>query len=288
MKPVGWLTDASLLFVAIIWGANVVIVKFATTLMPALAFNAARIALAAILLVGWASALRAWPDRRRTLALLALGVLGNGIYQMFFVFGVKLTRAGDAAVIAASTPAFIAMLSRLRGHDVIGRRTWSGIGLAILGVGLVSGAATSGRSGASLRGDALILGGSVSWATYTVLLKPYTQEVNDVTLSALTMTGGAIALSIVSARDVATTAWGDAPTSAYVALVVSAIAGLIFAYMFWYRGVRILGATRTAMYSYLQPVFAVLIAWAFLGEVPTAWQGVGAASILSGLMLSRS
>ena len=288
MKPVGWLTDASLLLVAIIWGANVVIVKFATTLMPALAFNAVRIALAAILLAAWAATRRAWPDRRRIMALLALGVLGNGVYQMFFVYGVKLTRAGDAAVIAASTPAFIAMLGKLRGHDVVGRRIWSGIALAILGVALVSGAATSGRAGASLRGDVLILGGSLSWAVYTVLLKPYTQDVNNVTLSALTMIGGALALSIVGAHEVATTSWATAPTSAYVALVVSAIAGLIFAYMFWYRGVRLLGPTRTAMYSYLQPVFAVLIAWALLGEVPTAWQGVGAASILSGLVLARS
>ena len=42
------------------------------------------------------------------------------------------------------------------------------------------------------------------------------------------------------------------------------------------------------MYSNLQPIFAVLVAWAVLGELPTIWQGIGAASIMSGLVLARS
>jgi drug/metabolite transporter (DMT)-like permease len=42
------------------------------------------------------------------------------------------------------------------------------------------------------------------------------------------------------------------------------------------------------MYSNIQPVFAVVAAWLVLGELPTLWQGVGAASIMSGLLLTRS
>jgi drug/metabolite transporter (DMT)-like permease len=71
-------------------------------------------------------------------------------------------------------------------------------------------------------------------------------------------------------------------------MLYSGLGALVIAYLFWYRGVRILGPTRTAMYSNMQPVFAVIIAWIVLGEVPTVWQGVGAASIVSGLVLARS
>jgi drug/metabolite transporter (DMT)-like permease len=42
------------------------------------------------------------------------------------------------------------------------------------------------------------------------------------------------------------------------------------------------------MYSNLQPVIAVLVAWALLHETPTVWQTVGAASIVTGLLLTRS
>jgi drug/metabolite transporter (DMT)-like permease len=63
---------------------------------------------------------------------------------------------------------------------------------------------------------------------------------------------------------------------------------LVIAYYFWYRGVRVIGPTRTAMYSNLQPVIGVGMAWLLLHETPTTWQIVGAISIMSGLLLTRS
>src|SRR3954469_17984625 len=144
-KPSGpgvWLVDASLFLMAAIWGVNFVVVKFATGVLPPLPFNAVRVTLAAVtlMLIG---AMRSspWPDRRRTLVLLGLGVLGNGIYQMFFIFGVSLTRAGDASLLIAATPAFIALISRVFGIERIGRKGWIGIALSIIGIGLVSCAA---------------------------------------------------------------------------------------------------------------------------------------------------
>jgi drug/metabolite transporter (DMT)-like permease len=48
-----------------------------------------------------------------------------------------------------------------------------------------------------------------------------------------------------------------------------------------------IGPTRTAMFANLQPIVAVLVAWAALGEVPTIFQGAGAATVIGGLYLSR-
>jgi drug/metabolite transporter (DMT)-like permease len=254
-----------------------------------LPFNAVRVTLAAVTLMIIASlGEKPWPDRKRTLALLGLGVLGNGVYQMFFINGVTLTRAGDAALLIAATPAFIALIGRARGIERIGGKGWMGIVLSILGIGLVSGAAAFAQSSDAVRGDLLILGGALSWAFYTVLLKPYMNDVDGVKLSALTMVGGAICLDLYSWRAVIDTPWADASAKAYGAMLFSGLGGLVIAYLLWYRGVRLIGPTRTAMYSNLQPIFAVLVAWAVLGELPTVWQGVGAASIMSGLVLARS
>jgi drug/metabolite transporter (DMT)-like permease len=60
------------------------------------------------------------------------------------------------------------------------------------------------------------------------------------------------------------------------------------AYLFWYRGLRVLGPTRTAVYSNLQPVIAIIVAWVFLHEAPTIWQGVGTGTIMTGLFLTRT
>lgn len=287
--PGVWLTDASLFLMALIWGVNFVVVKFATGVLPPLPFNAVRVSLAAVTLMLIASfGSKPWPDRRRTLVLLALGVLGNGIYQMFFINGVSLTRAGDASLLIAATPAFIALIGRVRGTERIGSKGWLGIVLSIVGIGLVSGAAAIAQTSDAVRGDLLILCGSLSWAFYTVLLKPYMNDVDGVKLSALTMVGGALCLDLYAWRSVLSTSWSAAPMGAWGAMLFSGFGALVIAYLFWYRGVRILGPTRTAMYSNLQPIFAVLVAWAVLGEIPTAIQGIGAASIMSGLVLARS
>ena len=288
--PGVWLVDASLFLMALIWGVNFVVVKFATSVLPPLPFNAVRVTLAAVTLMVIASVRsHPWPDRKRTLVLLALGVLGNGIYQMFFINGVSLTRAGDAALLIAATPAFIALIGRARGIERIGSKGWIGIVMSIVGIGLVSRAALSAQASSSaLRGDLLILCGSLSWAVYTVLLKPYMHDVDGVKLSALTMVGGALCLDLYAWRSVLDTPWAAAPMTAWGAMAFSGLGALVIAYLFWYRGVRIIGPTRTAMYSNLQPIFAVLVAWAVLGEFPTLWQGIGAASIMSGLVLARS
>jgi drug/metabolite transporter (DMT)-like permease len=287
--PGVWLTDASLFLMALIWGTNFVVVKFATGVLPPLAFKAVRLTFAAVtLMVVGAIRPHPWPDRQRTLALLGLGVLGNGLYQVFFIKGVSLTRAGDAALLIAATPAFIALIGRMKGIERIGKKGWIGIVLSIAGMGLVSGAAAFAQTASAVMGDLLILAGALSWAFYTVLLKPHMHDVDGVKLSALTMVGGAVAFDVYAGPSVVSTDWNGAPPAAFGALVFSGLGALVIAYLFWYRGVRILGPTRTAMYSNLQPVFAVLIAWAILGEIPTIWQGVGAASIMSGLVLARS
>ena len=284
-----WLTDLSLLLMAMIWGVNFAVVKFATGLLDPLAFNGTRVALAAVVLMLLSLAgVSSWPRRRDILVVMALGMLGNGVYQVFFVEGLAYTRAGDAALLAAASPAFIALIGRVRGTDRIGARGWIGIALSVLGIGLVAhGTAAAQTGNASLIGDVLILCGAICWAVYTVYLEPYTHTNDGVKLTALTMTGGAIPLLIVASTRIAVAPWRTLPLSGWGALMFSGVFALVIAYQFWYRGVRVIGPTRTSMYSNLQPVFAVAFAWIVLSEVPTVWQGAGATAIISGLMLTR-
>ena len=283
-------TDFLLLLMALIWGINFAVVKFATGAFVPLAFNTLRISLATVVLFGvaWAGK-QALPRGRDRLALLGLGTLGNGLYQIFFIEGIARTRAGDAALLIASAPALMAIMGWLRGTERTGPRGVAGILLSLAGIGLVvfgdSGSATGGAS--TLLGDALILFGCLCWSTYTVLLQPYTERIDGVALSAVTMAGGAIPLLLLALPSLARTPWSTVSVGAWAAVVYSGLFALALAYLFWYRGVRILGPTRTGMYSNLQPVIALLVAWATLGETPQAAQLTGAACIFAGLVLTR-
>jgi drug/metabolite transporter (DMT)-like permease len=77
------------------------------------------------------------------------------------------------------------------------------------------------------------------------------------------------------------------PPAAWGAVAYAGLAAMVVAYLFYYRGVRVLGPVRTAMYSNLQPLIAMAVAFLTLREVPTIWQLGGAAAITSGLLVSR-
>lgn len=286
-----WGTDALLLLMAAIWGVNFSVVKYGTQLMSPLAFNGVRVAIAALALGLIALAVKdAWPDRRTTLILLGLGILGNGLYQIFFIEGVARTQAGAASLVLAASPAFIAIIGRMRGVERVTRRRMLGIAASLLGMALVVIGTPRGGPGVpmTLLGNMLVLISCLCWSLFTVLLKPYTERVNGIQLSAITMIGGAVPLLAVAAPSMASTEWGALPSLGWGALLYSGLLALVVAYLCWYRGVRVIGPTRTAMYGNLQPVIALLVAWPLLGELPTGFQIAGAVCILGGLLLTRS
>ena len=290
--PGASLTDLLLVLMSFIWGINYSVVKFGTSMVAPLAYNAVRITMAAVaLLLGLAWTRRAWPSRRDLITLLVLGMIGNGVYQILFIEGVARSRAGDAALVLAASPAFIAILGRALGVERISTRGVVGIALSLAGMAfVVYGREMAGEGGdtTTLLGNLLVLAGSLAWALYSVLLKPRTDHLDVVTISAFTMLGGAIVMLAVGAPAMARTDWRAVGPGVWGAMLYSGLFALVLAYLFWYRGVQVLGPTRTAMYSNLQPVIALGAAWAALGEVPTPWQAVGAGTIIAGVVLTRT
>ena len=282
-------TDLLLLCMALVWGLNFIVVKFATGVFAPLAFNSARITLAVVVL--WLIFLGRrlpLPSRRDILVMLALGMLGNGLYQILWVEGMARTRASDAALLVAASPAFIEIIGWVRGHERAGARGMSGIALSLAGIGLVVTGASHGSAGQStLLGNGLILGSVLCWAFYSVFLKPLTERMDGLTLSAVTMAGGLVPMLIVAAPSLAATRWSAVPAIGWAAVAYSGLLALVVAYLFWYRGVRVLGPTRASMYSNLQPLVAMIAGWALLGETPRALQLMGALCIIGGLLLTR-
>ena len=75
--------------------------------------------------------------------------------------------------------------------------------------------------------------------------------------------------------------------ASWLLMVASAVLALAVAYLIWYTAVQRLGSSRTAVYSYLTPIVAMLVAAVWLGEPVTGNQAAGAGAILTGLMITR-
>ncbi len=289
-RPALGITDVLLFTMALIWGVNFVVVKYATQVFNPVAFTGLRVGTVALFLVIVAFARGGITlPRRDVIALLLLGALGNGLYQLFFVHGVARTRAGNAALIIASAPAFIALIARARGMERVRPLTLIGIALSVVGVAFVMiGSATSSTGEATLLGSVLVFFGVLCWSIYTIGLQPFTTRVDIIQLSAVTMVGGAVPLLIASTPALLGTNWSAVGIGGWLALFYSSVISMGVAYFFWYRGLRVLGPTRTAVYANLQPIVALLVAWPLLNEVPTVFQAVGAATIIAGVFLTRT
>lgn len=281
-------TELSLVAMAVIWGVNFSVVKYGTQVMAPLAYNTLRMLLATVVLFAIAYARpgrRPEPADRRQLMLL--GVLGHCVYQVLFVQGLALTRAGTASLVVAASPAVVALVARLSGHERLPSKAVAGIALSIAGVVLVLGGSITADGTSHLLGDLMILGAVVAWAFYTTALVPLTQRVAPVQVAAWTLVGGVIPLAALATPALLRTEWAAIAPLTWGAIAYSGLLAMVVAYLMWYRGVREIGPTRTAMFANLQPIVAVLVAWALLSEVPTPFQGAGAAAVIGGLYLAR-
>jgi drug/metabolite transporter (DMT)-like permease len=287
--PVGLRTDGLLALMATIWAINYSIVKYGVTQLGPTAFNAVRIGLAVAVLMTLAFLPgRTRPSARERRALLLLGVLGHGIYQLIFVIGLSLTRAGNAALVSAANPAVTALVGAALGVEHVGARAISGIALSFAGIGvLIWGSAAGATLAASAVGDVLVLVATSCWALYSVLLKAHAERVEGVQMAAWTLAGGWPLLLLVGLPALGQVSWTHVSAWTWGSVAYGGLCAMVIAYLLWYHGVRHIGPTRTALYGQLQPVIAVLFAWAVLGEVPTVWQGLGAALVLAGLVLAR-
>jgi drug/metabolite transporter (DMT)-like permease len=279
-----------LVAMALIWAVNYSVLKFGTRLVPPLAYNGVRIPAAALLQFGIARTMRLGPiSRSDAWRLVMLGMLGNGIYQVFFILGQARSRVATTVLVLACGPALAAILGRIRGTEHLTSRSWTGIALQLVGVTCVvlgSAGVTSGTD--SLLGSALIFASAVSWALFSVLVQPLTTRVSGLQVGAYTMLGGGIVSLLVGIPAVVAVPWPSLSPAVYAAIAYSTVAAMVIAYLFWYQGVKTLGPTHTSMYSNVQPLLAMPIAWATLGELPTRWQVAGAAFIMSGLITART
>ncbi len=275
-----------------IWAVNFSVAKIAMRHLSPLAFNALRfpLASAALLMLLRGSGPLPVPERAHYLRVIGLGLLGNLVYQQFFIFGLDHTRAGTASLLLAGTPLITALLSARLGHERVRPRVWIGVCCTLLGISLV--VLLSARAGAQERGTLLgallLIGASVAWAFYTVGARGLVQRYGPVPVTAWTLWIGSLGVFLVGLPDLMATEFRRLTPGIWLAVVYAGVLSIGAAYLIWYNGVRELGNTRTSTYSNLVPVVTLLVAWLWLHETPSLGQLAGAATIIGGVTLAQA
>ncbi len=284
-------TDLGLLLIVLIWGVNFSVLKVLLREFEPLALNALRFPMAAVAL--WILVRRldgsSKPDPEDLLRIITLGLLGNVAYQLCFIFGVDSTFAGNASLLLATTPVWTLFLSSVAGHERPG--VWVIIGVAgtLIGIFMViTGSRDTGTlASPTTRGDLLILIASMLWAMYTVGGRKPVTRYGALRVTAWTLWVATPIIFFMGLPGLMRTDLRSITPEAWIGVTYAGLLGIGLAYLLWYRAVERIGNNRTAVYSNLVPVAALITAWIWLGEVPTTLQLIGAAVILVGLTLAR-
>ena len=110
--------EAGVLLVMVAWAANFIVVKAANEQIPPVTFAFFRFGTAALTLLfalRWREGSFGWPGRD-ALAIMGLGALGFGVYQILWSVALQDIPAGDSALLIAATPVFTALLAVVSGR----------------------------------------------------------------------------------------------------------------------------------------------------------------------------
>lgn len=282
-----------MVLVAALWSGFFVVGKLAVHDVPPLVAGTWRFLLAApffvILLLAARRkerppALRDWP------LLLALGVTGIFGYNWLAFEGMRLASASDGAMISPTlNPILTMILAGWLFGETITRWRVVGIAVAIAGEFLVFQEAILGMHAHPERlwGDLFYLASAVCWSSYTLLGRLAAKRMGSVTVTAYSSLIGALLLLMAAGPQVMSLPAGEAGLRFWLATSYLAIGGTVLALVLWNRGLARLGAVKAASYTYLVPVFALLMSVAFLHERPGLMQLLGAGLVLLGVALAN-
>ncbi len=278
-------------------GSYVALSKPLAAVLPVLLLAWLRFGIGAVAMIGWlrkpADEPPLTPGVRRLLFLESF--LGNFLFTLCMIYGVRLTSAVFAGVIMATIPAVVALMSWVFLHERIGLRTWGAVACGALGIGLL---ALSGnghlskdlvQAGGTSRawlGNFLLLGAVACEAAYSIIGKRLTTALGPRRITAIINLWG-FALSTPLGLY---TAWrfdfGTVPAEMWLLLLFYGLAASVWTVWLWMTGLKSVPAATAGVFTVLLPVSTAVVGVTVLNERLDNVQAVALAIALAGILLA--
>lgn len=286
MHPVPWRAYALLAASTSLVGSYVGLSKLLVAAFPVFLLAGLRFGLAALLMLPWLKkpADEAPLDAHARLLLFLESFLGNFLFSICMLFGLRQSSAVVAGVIMAGIPAAVALLSWAALKERPSRRVLAGVACAVGGIALV---ATGKRGGAdtTIIGALLLLAAVFCEACYVVIGKKLTAGLGPKRISALINLWGLVLVSPLAlwqalGFDFSTPRPLDWGLLGYYAATASVITVWL-----WMAGLKRLPAAQAGVFMVFLPVSTALVGL-LLGETLSSLQALAYGLALSGVLLA--
>lgn len=280
--------DAVLLVAAVLWALNLSVGKYALTHgFSPLAYAGPRNAIAGgVFLLAGARRGEATRLRRADLRLIPLAaLLGVVIDQLAFIYGLHEAQATVVGLVFGAGPVVTALIAFAIGAERLTRRGWLAAAVSTSGIALVAlGAGTP--LGGDARGAALAMLSTVAFAAYGIVLMPLFRRYSVLYVSGLVNLVAAVPILLVSIPAFSHEDWSSISLLAWLAWGYGLAFSYILGNFLWMAGLRVVGASRAALYSNAQPFLGAAFAVLLLSERISVVQGIGGAVVLAGIVIA--
>ncbi|ABE41118.1 protein of unknown function DUF6, transmembrane [Rhodopseudomonas palustris BisB5] len=291
--PFARLTDQPYLLLSLtslFWAGNAIVGRAAAGHFPPVTLSFLRWAFAFLLVApfAWRHLIADWKViRKHLVVMVAISIIGISTFNTLQYTALQYTTALNILLLQSTAPLFVAIWAlivlgaRLTLTQALGiMASMAGVVVIILHGDLAQITAIDLN-----RGDLMFIGALATFGLYTTLTQ---RRPAMHALSFLAFTFGCGALFLIplliwelTVRPAPALDVANAASLAYVVIFPS-----ILAYLCYNRGVRLIGANRSAPFFHLIPVFGSAMAILFLGEQPHLYHAIGYAMVLAGVVVA--
>lgn len=246
----------------VMWGASAPLGKMILTggITPLLLTDCRMIGAA---LLFWILSLFTKPEKvnhKDLLAMFFASLLGIVFNQCCFIWGLSLTSPINASIITTSMPIITMVLAAVVLREPVTRLKVGGVFLGAIGALTLILGSHAGDGGGSWAGDLLVILAQCSFSCYLVLYKGLISRYRPVTLMKWMFTYASICVIPFTYREWIATDWAAVAPEVLGGIAFFIVGPTFISYLLLPLGQKFLRPTVTAMYNYVQPIVATIIA----------------------------
>ncbi|HKK65031.1 MAG TPA: EamA family transporter [Clostridia bacterium] len=281
-----------LFFVPILWGGALVAGRVVAPNLPPFTTAFLRFLAVSLFLLPFLYAREGGfprPSRKSALLLVLLSFTGVMMFNFFLFSGLRTVTAVRSAVFIAFTPAVVALASALFFREKINLLMGLGIVSAFIGavITITNGDIQVLLSRAVSTGDLFLLGCVVMWTIYSITAKFVMNEIAPFTLLTYGSLIGSLLMIPFVLWEGAIFSLHTQPPETWFGLLYLSIGAAGIAYLWYYEGIKAVGAPRAAIFLNLEPVAAMVLGIVILNEQITLPVLIGALLVIFGLLLTN-
>lgn len=224
------------------------------------------------------------PSRSDLVAIVAIGLLWFGIYNVALNEGERRVDAGTASMLLQVSPVLIAVLAAIFLRERFTRYLVGGLLLAFAGVAVI-GLSTSPGGDRDPLGVVLCLVAALVYSISLILQKPIVGRLPAVQVTWLACTVGAVVCLPFAGQLVSETA--AAPASSVLWVVYLGVFPTAIAFTTYAFALRHMPVSRLGVTTYLVPPITIVMGIVFLHEAPPSLAYAGGALALVGVAVAR-